>query len=180
MSKRANIVPAERIAQAINIIRGQRVMLGSDLAKLYGVQTKALVQAVKRNITRFPDDFMFQLTREEYRNLKSQIVTLDRSPRAAPYAFTEHGVAMLSAVLRSKRAVEVSILIVRAFVRLRQLLAGNAELARKVADLERRSAEHGEKIQAIVDAIRELMARPDDEPNRPRIGYETERQGKGR
>jgi hypothetical protein len=181
MSKSANaIIPVERIASSIYVIRGHRVMLSPDLAVLYGVQPRVLVQAVKRNSARFPADFMFQLTRREFNHLKSQIVTLDRSPRATPYAFTEHGVAMLSAVLRSQRAVDVSLLIIRAFVRLRQLLATNSDLARRLDDLERRSIEHGDKIEAIFDAIRALMAEPDDDSKRPPIGYQSERGQKRR
>jgi hypothetical protein len=183
MAKNAKpIIPAERIAGSIYVIRGQRVMLSPDLAALYRVETRALVQAVKRNLARFPGDFMFQLTSEEWANLKSQVVTSSwgGSRRASPYAFTEHGVAMLSAILRSKRAVDVSLLIIRAFVRFRQMLAGNADLARKVADLERQSTEHGQKIEAIVEAIGALMAEPDEEPDKDQIGYETERKAKHR
>lgn len=181
MSNRAKIIPAERIVKSILLIRGHRVIVDADLAALYGVSTKALNQAVKRNTGRFPHDFAFRLTPAE----KGEVVTncdhltgLKFSP-ARPQVFTEHGALMAATVLNSRRAEAMSILIIRVFVRFRQMVAGNAELARKVADLERQSAEHGEKIEAIVDAIRELMAGPADEPNRPRIGYETERKAKG-
>jgi hypothetical protein len=182
MSKRANIVPADRIVKSILLIRGHRAIVDADLAALYDVSTKALNQAVKRNAGRFPGDFAFRLTPAE----KEEVVTncdhlarLKFSP-AMPQAFTEHGALMAATVLNSRRAEAMSILIIRVFVQFRQMVAGNAELALKVADLERHSAEHGKKIEAIIDAIRALMAKPDDEPNRPRIGYETERKSKGR
>ena len=128
-------VPAERIVGSILILRGQRVLLDADLAALYGVETKTLVRAVQRNKARFPPDFMFQLSREEFENLRYQFGTSSSwgGRRHHPYAFTEHGVAMLSSVLRSKRAVQVNIEIVRAFVRLREMLRPNAELAQKIA-----------------------------------------------
>jgi hypothetical protein len=179
MSK--EIVPASRVAQSIHLLRGQKVMLDFDLAALYGVTTKALNQAVKRNRVRFPEDFMFQLSAEEASNLRlqvvisraqiidnqrisrnrSQIVTgsfKHRETRSRPYAFTEQGVAMLSSVLNSARAVKVNIAIMRAFVKLRETLETNRELARKFAELERRVGKHDEKIEAILDAIRQLMA----------------------
>jgi hypothetical protein len=145
-----HLLPAEFIERRIYLIRGQRVMLSPDLAELYEVETRALVQAVKRNLERFPDDFMFQLTDSEYQNLKSQIVisSWGGARRANPYAFTEHGVAMLSAVLRSERAVKMSILIVRAFVKLREILVTHKDLARKIEKLEA-----GQKRQASVIAI---------------------------
>ena len=132
--KRKNLVPSERIEQSILLVRSQKVMLSPDLAALYGVEPRVLVQAVKRNIDRFPDDFMFQLTKQEWDDLKSQNVISSTSGwggarRAAPYAFSEQGVAMLSSVLRSPRAVAVNIEIMRAFVRLRRLLATHADLA---------------------------------------------------
>jgi hypothetical protein len=132
-------VPVRRIEQAIMQFRGQRVMLDADLAALYGVATKALVRAVKRNIDRFPEDFMFHLTQDEFRNLRCQIGTSSSwgGRRRPPYAFTEQGVAMLSSVLRSKRAVQVNVEIMRAFVRLRRVLADHASLARCVDELEK-------------------------------------------
>jgi hypothetical protein len=189
MSK--EIVTALRIAQSICLLRGQKVMLDFDLAALYGVATKVLNQAVKRNRERFPADFMFQLTAEETSNLRSQFVTsrsqtignqsipMNRSQfvtlkrgqniKYRPYAFTEEGVAMLSSVLNSARAINVNIAIMRAFVRLREALETNRELARKFAELEKRVGKHDAKIDAILDAIRQLMASP-EEPRRE-IGF---------
>ncbi len=163
------IVPMERISQSILLIRGHKVMLSTDLAELYGVEPRVLVQAVKRNIERFPEDFMFQLNDQEFENLKSQIVTSSWGGlrRAAPYAFTEQGVAMLSSVLRSDRAVHVNIEIMRAFVRLRQLLATNVELARKLAALERK---YDAQFKVVFDAIRELMTPPEPKKKRP-VGF---------
>jgi hypothetical protein len=133
-------IPVERIEQSILLIRGQKVMLSTDLAELYQVEPRALVQAVKRNIARFPEDFMFQLTAEEFSNLKSQIVISSWGGlrRARPYALTEQGVAMLSSVLRSKRAIKLNIEIMRAFVRLRRMLASHGELAQKLDALEKK------------------------------------------
>lgn len=157
-------IPIERIEKAILLIRGERVMLDADLAELYGVTTKALNQAVRRNRNRFPEDFMIQLTRAEVEDLnRSQIVTgsqKHRDPRFPPYAFTEQGVAMLSSVLRSQRAVEVNIEIMRAFVRLRKFLAAHKELTAKLTELEGRVATHDRHIRAIFDAIRQLMTPP--------------------
>ena len=151
----------------IRSIRGHKVLLSSDLAALYGVQTKALVQAVKRNLERFPSDFAFQSTAQEVRSLRSQIVTLDEAddpPRGrgkhakyAPYAFTEQGVAMLSSVLKSKQAVRVNVEIMRAFVRLRGLIGQNQELARRIDTLESR---YDRQFKVVFDAIRELMTPP--------------------
>jgi hypothetical protein len=167
----------EAIASRILLVRGLRTMLDADLATLYGVQTKVLVQAVKRNLARFPQDFMFQLSSEEWANLRSQIVTSSSSHggrRTAPYAFTEQGVAMLSSVLSSERAIAVNIEIMRAFVRLRDLLASNKELAKRFAELERRLErrlhDHDRAIADILDAIRQLMAPSPGSPKR-RIGF---------
>jgi hypothetical protein len=156
------IVPAAQIAQSIFLLRGQKVLPSQDLAELYGVAVKALNQAVKRHATRFPSDFVFQLSDEEFDNLKSQIVTSSWGGlrRALPYAFTEQGVAMLSSVLKSERAVKVNIAIMRAFVKLRETLETNRELARKFLELEKRVGEHDDEIGAIIDAIRQLMAPP--------------------
>lgn len=150
-------------------------MLSADLAELYGVEPRVLVQAVKRNIERFPEDFMFHLTKEEFDNLKSQIVISSWGGlrRATPYAFTEQGVAMLSSVLKSKRAVLVNIEIMRAFVRLRQMLASNAELARKLDALER---EYDAQFKAVFDAIRQLMT--PSEPKRSQIGFQRKKEEK--
>jgi len=159
--KRA-LVPAERIEQAILLIRGQKVMLSTHLAELYGVAPRVLVQAVKRNIERFPEDFMFQLSRGEAANLKSQFVisSWGGRRRATPYAFTEQGVAMLSSVLRSERAVQVNIAVMRAFVKLRGILSAHKELAGKLSELERKTERHDREIRGIFDAIRMLMAPP--------------------
>jgi len=152
-------IPTERIESRIYLLRGHKVMLSPDLADLYEVEPRALVQAVKRNMERFPEDFMFQLSQEEFDNLKSQIVISSWGGlrRATPYAFTEQGVAMLSSVLRSKRAVMVNVEIMRAFVRLRQMLAANADLASKLAALEKK---YDAQFKVVFDAIRELMAPP--------------------
>lgn len=191
MAKRQSAVPLERIENSIFLLRGQKVMLSTDLAHLYGVQTKILNQTVRRNRNRFPGDFMFQLTWEETENLKSQIVTLNpahSSPSRSqivtlkrglnikyqPYAFTEQGVAMLSSVLHSKRAVQVNIEIMRAFVRLRQMLATHADLARKLATLEKR---YDTQFRAVFDAIRELMTPPEPKKKRP-IGFAPWKDGK--
>lgn len=166
------VVPVERTERSILLIRGHKVMLSADLASLYAVQPRALVQAVKRHIERVPKDFMFQLTRAEFADLKSQIVTSGwgGARRASPYAFTEQGVAMLSSVLRSPRAVRVNIEIMRAFVRLRQMLATHADLARRLDELENK---YDTQFRVVFDAIRELMA-PPPEPSRKRIGFHPE------
>lgn len=171
MDGQMSLVPVERIEKAILSIRGEKVMLDSDLAELYGVETKALNQAVKRNATRFPADFMFQLTQEEHDDLvrlRSQIVTLKRGEhrKYLPYAFTEHGALMLANVLNSERAAQTSVMVVRAFVRLRQMLASNAELARKLAALENK---YDAQFKIVFDAIRQLMSPP--EPKRREIGF---------
>jgi hypothetical protein len=155
------LIPIGRIARTIYLLRGQKVILSQDLASLYDVTVGALTQAVKRNKSRFPNDFVFQLNAEEFANLKSQIV-ISRwgGRRALPYAFTEQGVAMLSSVLRSDRAVKVNIAIMRAFVRLREALETNRELARRFAELEKHVGKHDAEIAAIIDAIRQLMAPP--------------------
>lgn len=165
-----------RIEGLIYEVRGHRVMLDSDLAALYGVETKALNQAITRNLRRFPEDFMFQLTGEEFDSLRSQIVTLKtgrgRHRKYLPRVFTEQGVAMLSGVLNSQRAVRVNIEIMRAFVRLRRALADNRELAEKLAELERKMAIHDESIRAILDAIRRLIEEPVSEKRRIGFGVE--------
>jgi len=158
----------------IHTIRGLRVMLDADLAALYGVETKALNQAVRRNIERFPDDFMFELTRGEYQSLRSQIVTLDtgrgRHSKYLPLAFTEQGVAMLSSVLRSKRAIEVNIAIMRAFVQMRQLGAQYKELAALVEKIDKRSIKNSGDIELIIKALREIMS-PEAPTGKRRIGF---------
>lgn len=164
-------VPMEVVERRIYSIRGQKVMLSPDLADLYQVETRALVQAVKRNVDRFPEDFMFQLTPQEFAVLKSQIVisSWGGARRGAPYAFTEHGVLMLSSVLRSKRAVHVNIVIMRAFVKLREVLATHKDLARKLENLEKKYEKHDTQIKAVFDAIRQLLAPA--QPPRRRIGF---------
>ena len=169
MVKKTSIIPAERIERAIYFLRGQKVMLSTHLAALYGVEARVLVQAVRRNLERFPKDFMFQLTRTEFANLKSQIVISSWGGlrRAAPYALAEQGVAMLSSVLKSQRAVQVNIEIMRAFVRLRQMLASHAGLARRLDALEKK---YDTQFKAVFDAIRELMSPP--APRRRTIGFQ--------
>jgi hypothetical protein len=166
-----SIIPQERIEGAILQIREHKVVLDADLARLYGVATKVLNQAVRRNRKRFPADFLFQLTKEEFENWRSQIVTSNPSAKMAlrrrPYAFTEQGVAMLSSVLHSERAVRVNIEIMRAFVRLRQMLASNAELAPKLDALEKK---YDAQFRVVFETIRKLME-PPPEPKRGRIGF---------
>ena len=169
------LVPAARIEKSILLVRGEKVLLDSDLASLYGVATKVLNQAVKRNLDRFPPDFMFPLTRAE----KARVVTdcdhlahLKFSP-TLPRAFTEEGVAMLSAVLRSPTAIAVSIEIIRVFVNLRRLLSSHGELREKFGVLERKLAEQDKHFGVVFDAIRQLMA-DEEAPSKPPIGFETE------
>jgi hypothetical protein len=178
MSAGTALVPVDRIERAILLLRGQKVLLDEDLAELYGVETRTLVQAVKRNLERFPEDFMFQLTDEEYEEVLSSQFVIAKHPsdvksdprggrRTPPYAFTEQGVAMLSSVLRSPRAVQVNIEIMRAFVRLRQFLASHKELARKVAEMD-------QQLQRVTVVVWRLLA-PDEAaaeagPDR-RIGF---------
>ena len=162
-------IPAERIEKAIVLVREQKVMLDRDLAELYGVTTGNLNKAVKRNLDRFPPDFMFQLKQEEYESLRFQFGILKKGQHSKylPYAFTEQGVAMLSSVLRSKRAVNVNIEIMRAFVRLRQFLSAHKELKQKLEEMEMK---YDEQFQVVFEAIRQLMTPPD--PPRKRIGFE--------
>src|SRR5262245_55305398 len=163
------LIPPERIERSILQLRGQKVMLDRDLAKLYVVTTKALNQAVRRNLARFPEDFMFRLTSEEAEPMRSQSVTgSKRNVRFEPYAFTEQGVAMLSSVLRSPRAVAVNIEIMRAFVRMRQILATHADLARKLDALEQK---YDAQFRVVFEAIRELMAPPPEESKRGKFGF---------
>jgi len=174
----ANLVPTERIERSILLIRGHKVMLDADLANLYGVSVGRLNEAVRRNIDRFPDDFIFQLTREEFEDLRSQTVTSNLKSQIAisssgwggrrhpPYGFTEQGVAMLSSVLRSKRAVQVNVEIMRAFVRLRQTMSTHKDLARKLEAVEKK---YDAQFKVVFDAIRQLMAPP--EPKKRKIGF---------
>jgi hypothetical protein len=166
---RDSLIPPERIERAILLLRGQKVMVDADLAALYAVETGQLVRAVKRNAGRFPVDFAFQLSTQEFTDLKCQtgISSSWGGRRTRPWVFTEQGVAMLSSVLRSKRAVQVNIEIMRTFVRLRELLASHADLARRLDELERK---YDKQFAVVFDAIRQLMA----PPQTPReIGYHT-------
>jgi len=165
------IIPVEHVQNVIFLLRGQRVMLDSDLAVLYGIGTKILKRAVRRNLDRFPADFMFKLTTDEYHALRCQFGTLKRGEHAKylPYAFTEQGVAMLSSVLHSSRAVHVNIAIMRAFVRLREVLNANKTLALKLKELENKISSHDESIHTLFEAIRELMTPP--EPPGKQIGF---------
>ncbi len=179
-------LPDEIIGQKIFILRGQRIMLSTHIAKLYGVSVKILVQAVKRNIERFPEDFMFQLTWNEAESLRSQIVTLNniggkesRSQNVTlkrglnikylPYAFTEQGVAMLSSVLRSRKAIQVNISIMRTFMKFREMFATHKDVIQKLNALERKTERHDKEIKVVFDAIRKLMM-PAEQPKR-RIGF---------
>ena len=168
-------VPVEVIERRIYLIRGQKVMLDSDLAALYLVETKALNRAVRRNIERFPEDFMFQLTTEEAESLRCQFGTSNvgrGGRRYLPYVFTEHGVAMLSSVLNSKRAIEVNIAIMRAFVKLREMMESNEELNRKFATVIRKLAEHDKYFAVVFNELEKLKAQP--VPPRRQIGFKTE------
>jgi hypothetical protein len=166
--KGRSLVPRERIEQAIMMLRGEKVILDKDLAALYGVTTSNLNKAVTRNIKRFPEDFMFRLTKDEFDGLKLHFGTSSwGGTRKLPRAFSEQGVAMLSSVLRSRRAIRVNIEIMRAFVQLRRMLISHAELARKLADLERK---YDKQFAVVFEAIRQLMAPPPERP-KGKIGF---------
>lgn len=169
-----SLIPIEHVEKKIYLIRGHKVMLDGDLAALYGVTTGNLNKAVSRNIDRFPKDFMFRLNQKEYRSLRFQIGILKRGEHSKylPRVFTEQGVAMLSSVLRSKRAVQVNIVIMRAFVKLREMVSAHKELALKLEELERKIQSHDAQIQNIFEAIRSLM----EPPEKPRrlIGFNPE------
>jgi hypothetical protein len=170
--EQVSIVPFERIANCIFIIRGHKVMLDNDLAKLYGVSTKRLNEQVRRNIERFPSDFIFQITPDEVEILRSQFATSSWGGRRyAPYAFTEQGVAMLSSVLRSKRAVAVNIAIMRTFVKLREILATNSALRRKIEAIERK---YGEQFKLVFKILSEMVM-TEEKPKKP-VGFLTETQ----
>ena len=174
------LIPAERIAQAIFVIRGQKVIIDADMAELYEVTTKRFNEQVRRNLERFPQDFMLQLSQEEWDALRSQFATLKpgrgQHRKYLPYAFTEHGAIMAATILNSPRATEVSVYVVRAFVRLREVLASNKELALKLSELEsrigRKLDSHDQVIAGILNAIRELMRPPEPAKKRP-IGFVT-------
>lgn len=172
-----SLVPMEVIEQKILLIRGEKVMLSPHLAELYGVETRTLNQAVKRNSERFPEDFMFQLTADEAEWLVSQNVIPHRKHFGGtlPYAFTEQGVAMLSSVLNSKRAVEVNIMVVRTFVKLRKMIATHKDLTRKLSELEKK---YDGQFKVVFNALRQLMAEP--EPKEKKIGFIKERQARYR
>ncbi len=172
MTAKHAIVPVERVEKTILLVRGQRVILDADLAKLYDVTTKRLNQQVRRNIRRFPSDFIFRLSRDEKAEVVANCNHLSqlKFSRSLPHAFTEHGAIMAASVLNTPSAIEASIFVVRAFVKLREVLATHKELARKFAELEKRIKDHDEQIETIFEAIRQLMA-PPEKPRR-RIGFE--------
>jgi phage regulator Rha-like protein len=169
MAKRALTISADRIERSIHLIRGQKVMLDRDLAELYGVETRVLNQAVGRNVERFPEDFMFALTREEIMRISQTVTSSEIKYSKRVRAFTEQGVAMLSTVLRSQRAIQVNIAIMRAFVKLRETLATHGEVARKLGELEKRLKDHDEQIETVFEAIRQLIT-PSEKP-RKEIGF---------
>ena len=173
MNKKKSLPPSERIENKIHFIRGQKVMIDSDLAVIYGVTTKRVNEQVKRNIERFPEDFMLQLSVEEWKNLKSQFATSSwGGRRKLPYAFTEHGAVMLASVLSSPVAVQASILVVRAFVRLREIIATHKEMDSKMELMEMRLDGHDEEITTLFKALRKLMETPNSP--RKRIGFKTD------
>lgn len=171
-------IHAERIEKLILLIRSQKVILDHNLAELYEVPTKRLNEQVRRNIRRFPTDFMFQLNKEEFEKWRSQIATSNSAARMGlrrkPFAFTEQGVAMLSSVLHSDRAIEVNIAIMRTFVKLRELLATHKDLTRKLQDIESKLGQHDDHFRIVFEAIRQLMAPPSVPPKR-KIGYHAEK-----
>ena len=169
-NKDKSLIPEERIEQKILIIRNQKVILDSDLAVLYGVSTKVLNQAVKRNMNRFPENFMFQLNVEEVENLRSQFVTANfEMRRFSPYAFTEHGALMAANVLNSPQAISMSLAIINTFIKLRQMLSANKDFARRLDELEEK---YDVQFHYVFEAIKNLMAEP-EEPEKPRIGFIT-------
>ncbi len=175
------IIPDEAVVRMIYVFRGEKVMLDRDLSELYGVETKVLNQAVKRNIERFPKDFMFQLNKKEFKNWKSQIVTSNSAKmgiRRSPYAFTEQGVAMLSGVINSPKAIEMNIAIMRAFVEMRKLAHSNKKSATEIKKLIDKVGEHDIQLSGIYDAIEDLLDKKVEEKNwsdREPIGFKTKR-----
>ncbi len=170
----SNLIPLERIENKILLIRGRKVLLDRDLAELYGVETRRLVEQVKRNITRFPDDFMFQMSQDEFENWRSQIAmsnSVKMGLRRPPYAFTEHGIAMLSSVLKSERAVQVNIAIVRAFIRMREMLLENENMANRLKEIEKRMDTQEINTIIIMDKLRTLVAT--QEKKKRKIGFHT-------
>ena len=172
MPEKKAIVPVGKIEQRILLIRGEKVIVDADLAEFYGVPTKRLNEQVKRNKGRFPDDFMFQLLAEEKSEVVANCDHLSKLKYSTslPYVFTEHGAIMAASVLNSPRAVDVSVFIVRAFVKLRRMIAENTELSRRIVQIERHLAEHDEQIIELVKAIKQLL-KPDPLPKKRRIGY---------
>lgn len=176
MVRKSSQISISEIESKIFIVRNNKIMLDSDLAELYGVTTKRLNQQVNRNLKRFPRDFMFHLTKDEHERLKLQFATSKKGRggrRTPPFVFTEHGAIMLASVLNSKRAIEASVLVVRAFVRLRELLSSQKEITRKIAELERRLTGHDQDLKAILTAIKQLMSPPI--VRKKRIGFERKR-----
>ncbi len=170
------VIPTEKISSHILLIRGQKVILDRDLAKLYGVETRVLKQAVRRNNNRFPKDFMFELDSKEFQSWRSQTVMSKsdkKGLRYAPMAFTEHGVAMLSSVLKSKKAVEINILIVRAFVRMRELLYFDKELALRVEKIEKNLEFQGKTLETVVNTVSKLLKQPKSKPKK--IGFDIDK-----
>ena len=176
MKNHKSLIPEGQIEQSILMIRGQKVIMDSDLAILYGVETRRLNEQVKRNPDRFPEDFMFRLSAAEFENLKSHFATSSASwggRRSLPYAFTEHGAIMAASVLNTTKAIEVSVYVVRAFVRIREYLANHKQLAHKLVELERKIGTHDQALQSLIDAIHRLMM-PPIKPKRG-IGFHSEK-----
>jgi len=170
--KSISIIPDELVINKIYHIRNQKIMLDSDLAELYEVETRALNQAVSRNIDRFPEDFMFQLTQNEFENLKSQFVTSSwGGRRTIPYAFTEHGVLMLSSVLKSKRAIQVNIQVMRIFTRIRQMITENTDLRLEIDGIKKAVHNQNQNIEVVFQYLDELMEKKDNPVPRKRIGF---------
>ncbi len=176
MSEKKAMVPVAKIEQRILLIRVEKVIVDADLAEFYGVPTKRLNEQVKRNKNRFPDDFMFQLSAEEKSEVVANCDHLSKLKYSSslPYAFTEHGAIMAASVLNSPRAVEVSVFIVRAFVKLRRMIAENKELSRRIVQIERHLAEHDNQIMELVQAIKQLL-KPDPLPKKRRIGFHSDK-----
>jgi hypothetical protein len=176
MKNHISLIPERQIERSILMIRGQKVIMDYDLAILYGVETRRLNEQVKRNSNRFPEDFMFRLFAAEFENLKSHFATSSGGwggRRSFPYAFTEHGAIMAASVLNTTKAIEVSVYVVRAFVRIREYLATHKQLAHKLVDLERKIGTHDQAIQSLMDAIHRLMMAPVQQKRR--IGFHAEK-----
>jgi hypothetical protein len=172
MDESKSVVPVGKIENRILLIKGEKVIIDADLAEFYGVPTKRLNEQVKRNKDRFPHDFMFQLSPDEKAEVVANCDHLEnlKYSRALPYAFTEHGAIMAAGVLNTSRAIEVSVFIVRAFVKVRQMVAGHKDLQRKIAQIERRLTDHDEQIIELVNLIKQLL-NPEPPPKKRRIGY---------